>query len=67
MVVEPDCLLADEPAGNLYAKNAKDVLSLLWELDENNTSSLFIVPHDQYIGKKLNRTLTVSNQQLIET
>jgi len=67
MVVEPDCLLADEPTGNLDAKNAKDVLELILELDENNTSSLVIVTHDQGIAKKMNRTLTLSNQQLIDT
>jgi len=67
MVVEPDCLLADEPTGNLDAKNAKDVLELILEFDENNTSSLVIVTHDQDIAKKMNRTLTLSNQQLIET
>jgi len=65
MVVEPDCLLADEPTGNLDAKNAKDVLELILELDENNTSSLVIVTHDQNIAKTMNRTLTLSNQQLI--
>ena len=67
MVVEPDCLLADEPTGNLDAKNAKDVLELILELDENNTSSLVIVTHDKDIAKKMNRTLALSNQQLIET
>jgi len=67
MIVKPDCLLADEPTGNLDAKNAQDVLELILELDENNTSSLVIVTHDQDIAKKMNRTLTLSNQQLIET
>jgi len=67
MVVEPNCLLADEPTGNLDAKNAKDVLELILELDEDNTSSLVIVTHDQGIAKKMNRTFTLSNQQLNET
>ena len=67
MVVEPDCLLADEPTGNLDSKNAKDVLELILELDDDNTSSLVIVTHDQGIAKKMNRTLTLNNQQLIET
>ena len=66
MVVEPACLLADEPTGNLDSKNAKDVLELILELNENDTSSLVIVTHDQDIAKKMNRTLTLSNQQLIE-
>ena len=67
MVVEPDCLLADEPTGNLDAKNAKDVLELILELDENSSSSLVIVTHDQDIAKKMDRKLTLSNQQLTET
>ena len=66
MVVEPDCLLADEPTGNLDSKNAKDVLELILELNENDTSSHVIVTHDQDIANKMNRTLTLSNQQLIE-
>ena len=66
MVVEPDCLLADEPTGNLDSRNAKDVLELILELNENDTSSLVIVTHNQDIAKKMNRTLTLSNQQLIE-
>ena len=67
MVVEPDCLLADEPTGNLDAKNAKDVLELILELNQNSTSSLVIVTHDQDIANNMNRTLTLINQQLIET
>ena len=67
MVVEPDCLLADEPTGNLDAKNAKDILELILELNQNRTSSLVIVTHDQDIANKMNRTLTLTNQQLIET
>jgi len=66
MVVQPNCLLADEPTGNLDAKNAKDVLELILELNKNSTASLVIVTHDQDIAKKMNRTLTLSNQQLIE-
>ncbi len=67
MVVEPDCLLADEPTGNLDAKNAKDVLELILELNKNRTSSLVIVTHDKDIANKMNRTLTLTNHQLIET
>ena len=67
MVVEPDCRLADEPTGNLDAKNARDVLELILELNQNSTSSLVIVTHDQDIANNMNRTLTLINQQLIET
>ena len=64
MVTKPACILADEPSGNLDAKNAKDVLELILELNENNTTSLVIVTHDLSIANKMNRKLTLSNSKL---
>lgn len=66
MVTEPACILADEPSGNLDAKNAKDVLELILELNENNTTSLLIVTHDLSIANKMNRKLTLSNSKLVD-
>ena len=66
MVTEPACILADEPTGNLDAKNAKDVLELIIELNENNTTSLLIVTHDLSIANKMNRKLTLSNSKLVD-
>ena len=66
MVTEPACILADEPTGNLDDKNAKDVLELILELNENNTTSLLIVTHDLSIANKMNRKLTLSNSKLVD-
>jgi lipoprotein-releasing system ATP-binding protein len=66
MVTEPACILADEPTGNLDAKNAKDVLELILELNENNTTSLLIVTHDLSIANKMNRKLTLSNSKFVD-
>ena len=66
MVTEPACILADEPTGNLDAKNAKDVLELILELNKNNTTSLLIVTHDLSIANKMNRKLTLSNSKLVD-
>ncbi|MCS5588364.1 MAG: ABC transporter ATP-binding protein [Candidatus Thioglobus sp.] len=66
MVTEPTCILADEPTGNLDAKNAKDVLELILELNENNTTSLLIVTHDLSVANKMNRKLTLSNSKLVD-
>ncbi len=66
MVTEPACILADEPTGNLDAKNAKDVLELILELNENNTTSLLIVTHNLSIANKMNRKLTLSNSKLVD-
>jgi len=66
MVTEPACILADEPTGNLDAKNAKDVLELILELNENNATSLVIVTHDLSIANKMNRKLSLSNSKLVD-
>ncbi|MDC3245853.1 ABC transporter ATP-binding protein, partial [Candidatus Pseudothioglobus singularis] len=39
MISEPSCLLADEPTGNLDAKNAKDVLDLIIELNDSKRTA----------------------------
>ena len=66
MISEPDCLLADEPTGNLDAKNAKDVLDLIVELNYSKRTALLIVTHDLSIANMMDRKLELSNQRLIE-
>ena len=66
MISEPDCLLADEPTGNLDANNAKDVLDLIVELNDSKRTALLIVTHDLSIANMMDRKLELSNQRLIE-
>ena len=67
MITEPACLLADEPTGNLDAANARDVLELIIELNENKTTALLIVTHDLAIANKMSRKLTLANGEIHET
>jgi len=66
MITEPTCLLADEPTGNLDAKNAKDVLELIIELNTDKTTALLIVTHDLSIANKMSRKLTLTNGEIHE-
>lgn len=66
MISEPVCLLADEPTGNLDAKNAEDVLDLIVELNDSKRTALLIVTHDLSIANMMDRKLELSNQRLIE-
>ena len=66
MISEPVCLLADEPTGNLDAKNAKDVLDLIIELNDSKRTALLIVTHDLSIATMMDRKLELSTQRLIE-
>ena len=66
MVTEPACLLADEPTGNLDEKNARDVLDLIIELNNNQNTALLIVTHDLSIANKMSRRFDLTDGSLNE-
>ncbi len=53
LVTKPDCLLADEPTGNLDTKTAGQMLELTMELNQQIKTSLVIVTHDLNIAAKM--------------
>ena len=67
LITQPSCLLADEPTGNLDAKNAADVLSLMIELNQAQNSALVMVTHDEKIAQKMQRILVLENGRLSES
>lgn len=56
LVTEPDCVLMDEPTGNLDPQSARQVLALIDELGELS-SAFVVVTHDPAIAAHMNRTL----------
>ncbi|CAC9494015.1 Lipoprotein releasing system ATP-binding protein LolD [uncultured Gammaproteobacteria bacterium] len=65
LINNPSCLLADEPTGNLDAKNAQEVLGLMMELNQQQKSALILVTHDMNIAKKMDQFLTLENGTLV--
>ena len=64
MINETVCLLADEPSGNLDEKNAKDILDLIIELNNNQNTALIIVTHDLNIANKMDKKFDLINGRL---
>lgn len=55
LVNEPDCLLADEPTGNLDQYNAQSAFALMRELISEQNRALIIVTHDVDLAKQMGR------------
>jgi lipoprotein-releasing system ATP-binding protein len=55
LVGEPECLLGDEPTGNLDEKTAENVFGLLLELNQELRTALVLVTHDRVLAARLER------------
>ena len=53
LVSRPDCLLADEPTGNLDRQNAARMLDLMLDLNRELQTALVVVTHDLEIAARM--------------
>ena len=63
---KPDILLADEPTGNLDPKTSDIVFDALIKLVRQEGLAALIATHDQRLAKRLDRTLIIRDQKLVE-
>jgi len=64
LITEPDCLLADEPTGNLDHRTAQSIFDLILELNESLSTALVIVTHDNSLAAQMGQVLTLIDGHL---
>ena len=61
LLLQPAFVLADEPTGNLDAKNSGRVAQLLYESAAENDTTLIIATHSEQVAQLANRTVVLGS------
>jgi putative ABC transport system ATP-binding protein len=67
VVTDPTIIVADEPTGDLDAKNAQETLDLLQQLNEEFEKTIVMVTHDPKAAQHAKRTLHLEKGLLVES
>lgn len=65
LVTQPQCILADEPTGNLDRHTAHAVFDLLLEMNQSQNVALIVVTHDLELAAKLKRQYKLIDGKLL--
>ena len=63
--IQPRCLFADEPTGNLDSETGKRIIELLFELNSEQGTTLIMATHDDNLSQLCNRRLHLEGGKLV--
>jgi putative ABC transport system ATP-binding protein len=66
-VTKPAILFADEPTGNLDSKTGAHIIELLFELNQENNTTLILVTHDQSLAARCQRIIKLDSGCLVNS
>ena len=66
LVNTPKCVLLDEPTGNLDKFTAREIQSLLIDLNDSFDTSFIVVTHDELVADSMHRKLVLEGGTLHE-
>jgi putative ABC transport system ATP-binding protein len=64
LVTEPDIILADEPTANLDSENARSIMALMKQLNQQGITFIFATHHDYVLGQA-SRIIEMSDGKIL--
>lgn len=64
LVTRPQCILADEPTGNLDRDTARTVFGVMVELQKKAGTAIVVVTHDRELASRMGRVLELNAGRL---
>ena len=64
--MEPAVLFADEPTGNLDSRTGENIMKLMFELNQESSTTLVLVTHDLGLAQRCDRVLTLEGGKLVD-
>ncbi|QRN03333.1 lipoprotein-releasing ABC transporter ATP-binding protein LolD [Legionella sp. MW5194] len=64
LVHQPQCVLADEPTGNLDHATAVKIFELMLKLNEQFNTALVIVTHDKQLAERMDKRYAIQDGRL---
>jgi len=61
----PAVLFADEPTGNLDARTGDKIMTLMFDLNRDSSTTLVLVTHDNQLAARCDRVLTLEAGKLV--
>jgi len=62
---EPAVLFADEPTGNLDARTGDNIMNIMFDLNQNLSTTLVLVTHDKTLAARCDREIGLDAGLLI--